>query len=99
MWNLLEAACTELDLYVAEHNSGRTFDNSSFQQYMTTLKDQSELKVKLEALEQSVALMDQLVTYFSTRISNPAQSVHLQTILKETANKRVELRALVSNYR
>ena len=95
LWELLEESCTELDLHLAEHDSGGTFDRT-FARYKAALVETSQLKSQLESLKQSVTVLDQLVTFFSLRVPNPSQNTSLQTIRKEAGNKTIEIKRTVS---
>jgi hypothetical protein len=95
LWDLLEEACTNLDLHLAEHNSGGTFDNT-FSRYITALSEKAHLKEKLKSLTQTITLLDQLITYFSLHLPNPSQCQSLATVQQEAANKRVEAKRVVS---
>ena len=85
LWELLEGACTELDLLLASHISvgglGNTFD-----EYVLALRKREKLNDSLTAAEQKVTLLDQLVTYFSLRLPNASQNQQLKH-LREAASK------------
>lgn len=91
---LLEEACTELDLHLAEHSSGGTFDNT-FARYEAALAERSHLRSQLDTLKQTVSNLDQIVT-FSLSLPNPSQNTSLQTVRKEAVNQKKEVQKTVS---
>lgn len=73
LWELLEGACTELDLLLAKHTSTGGIGNS-FDEYVASLKKREQLQASLHTAEQWVTMLDQLVTYFSLYVPNASQS-------------------------
>lgn len=96
LWELLEGACTELDLLLASHTSvgglGNTYD-----QYVAALRKREELNHSLAAAEQRVEQLDQLVTYFSLHLTNPAQNQQLKRLREEASKALLEVAAVVNS--
>lgn len=93
LWELLESACTELDLLLAEHASteGRTGD--SFGTYVDALRKRDELKSSLAMEEQKANLLEQLLTYFSLTLQ--AATPSLRVISEEAKKTRLGITSLV----
>jgi len=85
LWELLEGACTQLDLLLAEHSSVGGTDNS-FQEYVAALKKKEQLEQKLKVAEQRVTAIDQIVTFFSLNSPDPAHNQNLK-LLREASSK------------
>ena len=77
---LLEGACTELDLLLAEHISGGG-EGDTYQQYAAALRKREQLKFTRASEEQHATMLEQLVTLFSP---DPSQSKSLATIREES---------------
>ena len=73
LWTLLEGACTELDLLLAEHISVGCM-GSSYNEYVTALRKGEQLRSSLHQEEQRATMMEQLVTYFSLSIARASPS-------------------------
>ena len=85
LWELLEGACTELDLLLAQHASVGGL-GTSFDEYIVALKRREEQSAALTEAEQRVTALDQLVTFFSLHLHNPAHNQQLR-LLRESASK------------
>lgn len=70
LWTLLEEACTELDLYLAESASHDWGAADTFDRYASALNHLSELKEKRFTQEQQSSMLSQLATYLSLTPSN-----------------------------
>lgn len=96
LWELLECSCTELDLLLAHHTTVGGL-GTSFDEYIAALKRREEMSASLAAAEQKVTLLDQLVTYFSLNLPNPAHNQQLR-LLREAASKAMlEVAQVVNN--
>lgn len=73
LWGLLEGACTELDLLLAEHESVGCVGNT-YSEYVEALKRREQLKASCTIEEQRATMLEQLVTYFSIKLPDPASN-------------------------
>lgn len=96
LWELLEGACTGLDLLLAKHVSVGGL-GSSYDEYVAALKKREELSVSLTAAEQRVTMLDQLVTYFSLHLPNPSQNQQLKIIREAASKALLGVAAVVNN--
>lgn len=94
LWDLLESACTELDLLLAEHLSGgRTGD--SFESYVDALRKRDRLKSSMATEEQKANnTLEQLLTFLSLTL--PATTPSLLIISEEAKKTRINMTALVN---
>lgn len=83
LWNLLEQACTELDLHLASITTTEENGNSdsrTFDRYAASLRRLSELKNRLDAEKQTTTLLDQLTTFFSITLVDASTNSSLQRL-------------------
>ena len=89
MWMLLEDACTELDVRMAEENhSEGGVGTNTFVQYSATLQQRSCLKAQLESQLAHVTVLEQLVTYLMLNLPNPESSEPLLSARREASLAR-----------
>lgn len=96
LWELLEAACTALDLLLAKHTSAGALDNS-FAEYVAALTKREELNTKLSAAEGRVTTLDQLVTFFSLHTPNAAHNQQLKALREASSMALLGVAAVVNN--
>lgn len=97
LWELLEAACTELDLLLAEHMSGGGVGvGNTYGDYVIALRKREELKNSLAVEENRATTMEQMVTFFSLTIQTPSGNQQLSTLRQEASKVRLSVNALVS---
>jgi hypothetical protein len=94
LWELIENACNELDLHLAEFEEGGDFGNT-FDKYASALKKRDALKLTLPQKEQTATTLEQLVTFFSLTLPNPLTNVTLINLRQEASKARLESDALV----
>lgn len=94
LWELLEGACTELDLLEAQHSSSGGEENS-FQEYVAALKERDNLDQKLATAEERVTALDQLVTFFSLHSPNPAHDQNLKALREASSRSLLGVAAVV----
>lgn len=94
LWELLEKACTELDLLLAEHTSVGGDGNTYFR-YVEALRKKEKLTSTLTTAEQCATLLDQLVSLFSLHVPNAAHQQQLIILRQEASNARLGVNALV----
>lgn len=94
LWELLEAACTQLDLLLAKHSSVGGLENS-YDKYVAALKEKERLYAALATEEQRVLALDQLVTFLSIQLPNPASNQQLLTIRTAASKTILAVNALV----
>ena len=98
LWELLEGACTELDMLLAKHTStgGAGGLGNSFDEYVAALRKREQLNEKITTCQQRASVLDQLVTCLSLHTPNAAQNPHLK-VLREAASKaHLEVDAVVN---
>lgn len=94
LWELLEGACTRLDLLLAEHTlEGGT--GNTYERFVAALRKREKLKSSQQTEEQRATTMEQLATFFSLHIPNEAHRRQLVLLRQEAANVRQKLSALV----
>ena len=73
--NLLEDACKQLDVKIAEANLGSgAGGGSTFQLYSAALQQHSSLKSQLESQEEQVAVLEQLSMFRTLSLPDPESS-------------------------
>ena len=89
LWTLLEEACTELDLRLAEESHGLPgTGGSTFNQYSVLLEKMSSIKVQLESQTSHTRVLEQLAVYLSLSVPNPESSEPLKAIRREAGVAR-----------
>lgn len=96
LWELLEAACTELDLLLAKYTSAGGLDNS-FEEYVSALRKREELNSKLTAAEGRVRALDEQVTFFSLHTPNAAVNQQLKILREATSKALLGVAGVVNN--
>ena len=97
LWELLENACNELDLHLAEFEEGGDFGNT-FEKCASALKKRDALKLALPQKEQTASTVEQLVTFFSMTLPNASTNVTLINLRQQASKARLEADALVITY-
>ncbi len=94
LWDLLEGACTELDLLLAEHTSAGV-GAGTYSEYVTALKKRESLKSSLADKENHATNLEQLVTFFSLASQTSSGNQQLSNLRQEASKARLEVNALV----
>lgn len=92
IWTLLEDACIELDIKLAECGDS-SCGGSSFAYYVSLLKQRSLLKLELESQRGYLTLIDQMATHLS--VTRGPSDNFLNELRKESANTRKSIDAKV----
>ena len=97
LWNLLEAACTELDLLLAEHTSAGLGNGvgNTYEDYVTALRKREGLKDSMAKEENRATTLEQLVTFFSLTLQTPSVNQQISVIRQEASKVRLAVDALV----
>ena len=96
LWDLLEGACTELDLLLAQHTA-QGGEGNTYEQYVSALRKRDQLKSTVATEEQRATIMEQLITFFSLNIPNEAHRQQLALLRQEASKVRLGICALVCN--
>ena len=96
MWELLEGACTGLDLLLAEHTLEGGVSNT-YEKFVSGLRKRDQLTVSLVTEEQRATTMEQLATFFSLHIPNETHRRQLELLRQEASKVRLGACALVCN--
>lgn len=75
LWDLLEGACTKLDLELAKENDG--MDGNTFEQYSQALHKAAVLREQLKVEQQHSVVLGNLTTYMMLNLPNPASDPSL----------------------
>lgn len=92
LWVLLEDACSELDLLLAQYSSGSS-SGSTFEQYSSALKEEQQLKSALQLEVNKATMLEQLVTYIT--IHTPSASTDMTTLRHEASKARMSVAGMV----
>ncbi len=84
LWELLEDACTEIDLTIIKHQ--QAMDGGTFGVYVKALDDVLQLRRKLRVLGQHAEVIGGLVTYLMLHLPNPANDPILRQARKEASD-------------
>ena len=95
LYNLLEEACHELDLLLAEHISGEQGSGTSHDQYSSALHQLSELKERLGVERQAADLAEQVNTYLVLTLPDTQESQQMQALRQEASARRRRVTATV----
>ena len=96
LWTLLEDACKELDLRLAEANHGKGgVGGDTFIQYSVTLQQKASLKSQLDSQKAHANLLEQLATFFSLSLPEPETSEPLRAVRSEAAVARSKAEQMV----
>ena len=96
LWTLLEDACTELDLRMAEVNHGEGgVGSGSFIEYSIALQQRSALKSHLESRMAHVTLLEQLATFLAVSSADPEGSEPLRAMRSEASIARCRAEQMV----
>ena len=88
LWNLLEDACKQLDIKLAEANLGSGTGGSTFQQYSTALQQHSSLKSQLQSRKEQVTMLEQLNTFLTLSLPDPESSALVHGVRSEATTAR-----------
>ncbi len=94
LWNLLEGACTKLDLLLAEHISEGGI-GSTYEKYVEALKKREQLRASHATQEARATLLEQLVTYFSLNVPNASHNQQLAAFRAQASQARLGVTTLV----
>ena len=94
LWELLEGACTGLDLLLAEHMQEGGIGNS-YDRFVAALRKREQLQSSLATEEQRATTMEQLATFFSLHIPNDAHRQQLALLRQAASQVRLGVCALV----
>lgn len=97
LWELLEGACTELDMLLAKHmsTSGAGGLGNSFDEYVAALRKREQLSEKIATCQQRASVLDQLVTCLSLHTPKAAQNPHLKVMREAASKAHLEVDAVV----
>ncbi len=95
LWDLLEGACTELDLQLAHHTTEGGGDGNTYQQYIAALRKREQLKSSHATEDTRATTLEQLANFFSLHIPNEAHRRQLVILRKEASQARLRVNALV----
>ena len=70
LWDLLENACTQLDLELAKESDG--MDGNTFERYGQALHKAAVLREQLKVEQQHLVVVCNLATYLMLNLPNPA---------------------------
>lgn len=91
LWELLERACTELDLQLAHHSTEEGGDGNTYQQYIAALRKRFSHVTE----DTRATTLEQLATFFSLHIPNEAHRRQLVILRKEASLAWLRVNALV----
>ena len=98
LWTLLEDACTERDMRMAEANhGGGGVGTDTFVQYSATLQQRSCLKAQLESQLAHVTVLEQFVTFVTLSLPDPENSEPLLAARREASLARSRAEEMVSS--
>ena len=97
LYTLLEQACQELDLQLAEQEGAAELGGASFQEYATVLKRLSQLREEHTNETQKATILTQQVTFFSLSVSTPEKDQAVQEARKEAHTAKRQLGTMVIN--
>ena len=86
----MEDACHELDAHGLLQGG-----SAVYQEYVTSFRREVELVDKCDKLKDQIAILDQLVTFFTLTISSSATSSNLAQLQKAALDKKKELQEMV----
>ena len=96
LWTLLEEACTELDLRLAEGNNGEGgIGSGTFIQYSVALKQRSSLKFQLDSQMAHVTVLEQLATFLTLSLADAEGSEPLRAVRREASVARSKAEEMV----
>lgn len=95
LWELLEGACTGLDLLLAEYIQEEGGAGNTYDRFVAALRKREQLKSSRATEEQRATTMEQLATFFSLHIPNEAHRQQLVLLRQEAAKVRLVVCALV----
>lgn len=89
LWTLLEEACTELDLRLAEESCGFPgTGGSTFNQYSVLLEQMSSLKVQLKSQTSHAEVLEHLAVFMSLSLPNAETNELLKAVRREAGVAR-----------
>ena len=94
LWELLEGACSGLDLLLAEHMQEGGAGNT-YIRFVTALRKREQLKATRDTEERRAITMEQLASFFSLHIPNEAHRQQLVLLRQEATRVRQQISALV----
>lgn len=94
LWDLLENACTELDLTLAKDREG--MEGNTYECYCQALREAERLKEKLKVEQQHSRVLSELITYLALHLPNPATDPSLRKAIKEASDLKKTITTTVN---
>ena len=97
LWTLLEEACTEVDLALAQESTPGEVNNS-FNRYLITLRELHQVKQQHAVQRQHADVLHETVTYLSIDLPDAETDPSLTALRAHAAIEEKNASALVSCY-
>ena len=96
LYDLLEDACEQLDLELAEKSNTAAFGGASFQRYAELLQQLRQLQGEQTAASEKLKVLSQLLTYLLVSVTDPNGSLAVTRLRQELASTQQHLTSLVN---